>query len=117
MLAALRARRELRALPGQIDDIDLYARLRSPAAPGSLDERTWRDLDMDAVFARIDRASSGVGQQVLYDLLRHPARDWTELAERDAGVRRLAERPAARQAIAEALRSLRGRGTYQLPHL
>ncbi|MEX2583460.1 MAG: histidine kinase dimerization/phospho-acceptor domain-containing protein, partial [Gemmatimonadota bacterium] len=33
------------------------------------------------------------------------------------GVRRLAERPAARQAIAEALRSLRGRGTYQLPHL
>jgi hypothetical protein len=46
------------------------------AAPGasrdavSLDDRTWSDLDLDAVFASIDRTQSTLGQQALYHRLR-----------------------------------------------
>ena len=37
---------------------------------GSLDDRAWDNLDMDAVFAAIDRTESTVGQQRLYHRLR-----------------------------------------------
>lgn len=36
----------------------------------SIDDRTWRDLDMDVVYALLDRAESSVGQQSLYHRLR-----------------------------------------------
>jgi MutS domain V len=40
-------------------------------APGdSLDQRTWNDLDLDEVFAALDRTGSSVGQQCLYHRLR-----------------------------------------------
>jgi hypothetical protein len=41
---------------------------RSPTA--SLDDRTWRDLDLDQIFAAIDRTGSSIGQQSLYHRLR-----------------------------------------------
>lgn len=52
---------------------------------------------MDAVFARIDRCASTVGQQVLHDLLRRPAPE--RAMERDAVARRLAEAPELGQGI------------------
>jgi len=42
----------------------------SVAASGSLDARTWADLDMDAVFATLDRTASTLGQHALYHRLR-----------------------------------------------
>src|SRR5262245_42774151 len=36
----------------------------------ALDDRTWRDLLLDDVFAHLDRTESTVGQQVLYKRLR-----------------------------------------------
>ena len=36
----------------------------------SIDDRTWRDLDLDAVYEVLDRATSRVGQQLLYHRLR-----------------------------------------------
>jgi len=42
----------------------------SAAASGSLDARTWADLDMDAVFAALDRTASTLGQHALYHRLR-----------------------------------------------
>jgi hypothetical protein len=39
--------------------------------PGAfLDDRTWEDLDLDAVFQRLDRTESRLGQQALYHRLR-----------------------------------------------
>lgn len=35
-----------------------------------VDDRTWKDLDMDEVFAKIDRCVGAVGSQYLYRLLR-----------------------------------------------
>src|SRR4051812_38827151 len=36
----------------------------------SLDERTWADLDLDAVFVALDRTTSTLGQHALYHRLR-----------------------------------------------
>ena len=36
----------------------------------SLDDRTWRDLDLDDVFAALDRTESTLGQHALFHRLR-----------------------------------------------
>ena len=46
------------------------AQIVATGEPGWLDDRTWDDLNMDAVFAAIDRTESTVGQQRLYHRLR-----------------------------------------------
>ena len=48
----------------------------------TLDDRTWRDLDMDQVFALMNRTFTAPGEQVLYDLMRCPLQDRQSLTER-----------------------------------
>jgi hypothetical protein len=53
-----------------------YHRALTEADRGdALDERTWTDLDLDAVFASIDRTVSEPGRQLLYHVLRTPTCD------------------------------------------
>lgn len=47
-----------------------------------LDNRTWNDLDMDAIYSRLDRTMTVPGEQYLYSLLRRPIFDVKELEER-----------------------------------
>jgi hypothetical protein len=56
----------------RMDVIAEYHRSRAgaPGAEGVLDDRTWDDLLMDAVFSVLDRTESTLGQQVLYHRLR-----------------------------------------------
>ena len=50
---------------------DYYRSRIDPARTGDfLDKRTWDDLNLDAVFQRLDRTESTLGQQVLYYRLR-----------------------------------------------
>ena len=60
------------AFKTEIDKIGLYDRLKNPARCGSLDEKTWSDLDLDLVFQYVDRTNSRVGQQFLFYLIRTP---------------------------------------------
>ena len=46
------------------------SRLARANPVSSLDDRTWTDLDLDAVFAAIDRTQSTLGQHALYHRLR-----------------------------------------------
>lgn len=46
------------------------ARLAAMKSRRSLDSRTWADLDLDAVFAALDRTESTLGQHALYHRLR-----------------------------------------------
>jgi hypothetical protein len=46
-----------------------YHAARSSTA-NSLDDRTWADLDLDAVFAAVDHTTSTIGEQALYHRLR-----------------------------------------------
>ena len=40
-----------------------------------VDDITWNDLDMDSVFIAMNHTHSSVGEERLYDLLRHPSFD------------------------------------------
>ena len=52
------------------DWISLYFRYRQPHEANTVDNRTWADLEMEEIFARIDRTTSVIGRQYLYALLR-----------------------------------------------
>ena len=49
-----------------------------------LDDITWRDLNMDSVFANVDHTNSLPGVQKLYDLLRKPLFNKEDLGKRNA---------------------------------
>src|SRR6478736_1451464 len=46
------------------------SRLSNVGSNASIDDRTWDDLDLDAVFAAVDRTVSTLGQHALYHRLR-----------------------------------------------
>ncbi len=48
-----------------------------------LDDRTWNDLDMDLVYAQIDRTMTIPGELALYSLLRRPLFNEEELDKRN----------------------------------
>lgn len=64
---------------------------RSARSDDALDDRTWSDLDMDAVFATVDHTESGVGQQMLYARMRAGDADPIAWQRFDAAVSRLGE--------------------------
>lgn len=80
---------------------------------GSIDDRTWRDLDMDAVFTVLDRTSGSVGQQGLYHRLRSRA-SITTLAAFDSIVSTVRSLTAVRERCQAALANLRGPAGCQL---
>jgi len=47
-----------------------------------LDDRTWNDLDMDLIYAQIDRTLTIPGELALYSILRNPLIDEEELHNR-----------------------------------
>ena len=52
----------------------------------SLDDITWRDLNMDSVFQKLDHTKSLPGMQSLYNILRRPLFDEIELEKRDESI-------------------------------
>jgi hypothetical protein len=105
--------RKLRASWGQpadrerrLETILASHRSRMAAIPSgtSLDDRTWDDLNLDDVFAAVDRSESTLGQHALYHRMRTaPAADHLEafdalvaLFERDADLRERAQTALSR---------------------
>ena len=52
------------------DWIPLYFRYRQHDEANTVDDKTWSDLEIEEVFARIDRTTSVIDRQYLYSLLR-----------------------------------------------
>ena len=78
-----------------------------------LDQRTWDDLDLDEVFAALDRTESTVGQQVLYHRMRTaPCPGHLEAFE--ALVNRITADPPERERAQSALTWLRDPAGYDL---
>lgn len=48
-----------------------------------IDDITWSDLSMDNIYKKINNTQSTVGNEVLYDILRNPLKDKSELIKRD----------------------------------
>ncbi len=61
-----------------------------------LDDRTWSDLDLDAVLATVDRTHTGLGRQMLYRRLR-AATAWSDTPH----LERLAQRFGREQQLRE----------------
>ena len=90
-----------------------HARIHAAGGHGSLDDRTWEDLNLDAVFAALDRTESTVGQQLLY----HRLRSAPIAADRNAFEAlavRMASDTAVRERAQVALAHLQDPGGYDL---
>ena len=88
-------------------EISHYHRVLAVDQESPLDARTGTDLDLDAVFAALDRTESTIGQQLLYHRLRTtPAPD--NRAAFETLMTRLGEGARAREQIQASLSGLRG---------
>jgi hypothetical protein len=79
----------------------------------ALDERTWADLDLDAVFETIDRTTSTLGQHALYHRLRTaPAGD--DPGDFEKLIEQMRTDPAVRERAQLALSRLQDPHGYDL---
>jgi MutS domain V len=98
--------------------IDLMAATHASRIAGatdrySLHDRTWLDLNLDEVFATLDRTHSTLGQHALYHRLRTaPVADHLEAFE--ALVQRMSDDPAARERAQLALSRLQDPHGYDV---
>ena len=89
------------------------SRLAATTPARSLDDRTWTDLDFDAVFAAVDRTQSTLGQHALYHRLRSsPVAD--HLAAFEALVTRMERDAPARERAQLALDRLQDPQGYDV---
>jgi hypothetical protein len=92
--------------PRPMKEIGAYWRLSRDPGSG-IDDRTWDDLDLDAVFASIDHTASAVGQQQLFARLRDGGSGVVaDLESLNATADHLAAHDDQRRVIARALRRL-----------
>jgi DNA mismatch repair ATPase MutS len=77
-------------------------------AATTLRERSWSDLDMDAVFLRLDRTRSDIGAQYLYHLLRTPLAPAERSARIEEAVARFSDDSHLATAARRSLTRLRG---------
>jgi hypothetical protein len=89
------------------------SRLSNMGSVASLDARTWQDLDLDAVFATVDRTESTLGQHALYHRLR-TAPVPANLEAFEALVSQFEAVPALRERAQTALSRLRDPDGYDL---
>lgn len=82
-----------------------------------VDARTAADLDSDALFGRIDRCASAVGQQWLFARLRTPPAQSAALESFDALVAAVDAPGIPREALRRWLARLTGASSYLLPYL
>ncbi len=124
----VRKRRRLRALTsrwgrppeGRRTDPVVSRRLHDLMGPSSdpetstLDDRTWADLDLDALHARMDHTLSPIGAQVLHRLLRTLRHDPRVLERRRRLLDLLEADHQLRNRLQLALVGLRDRGLGRL---
>lgn len=97
-----------------LEEISLFSK-RNGEALGQLDDTTWNDLSMDLIFQKLNQTASSVGEEVLYDLLRHPCLESEELLRREEIITYLQEHEAERlklQKIYEELGKLPNSSFY-----
>ncbi|MQA92285.1 MAG: hypothetical protein GEU90_19000 [Gemmatimonas sp.] len=76
----------------------------SASGEAGTDDRTWSDLDLDAVLAWVDRTHTGLGSQQLYRRVR-TGRSWSDDPSLDGLAARFRDRQDLREAVALALAS------------
>jgi len=91
--------------------------LQKPGSDSTVDEKTWKDLDFDSIFAAMDRNTSGIGQQYLYRLLHTYEQDETILHHRHSLIERLSRERDLREQIQLQLSNVTGPSSYFIAYL
>ena len=89
--------------PAVSDGIGVYHFHESNKSRDSLDDTTWADLNLDAVFRFLDRNESALGRERLYHRLRRTSGSPEDVRGFDATVDRLRANQSARQSVQMAL--------------
>lgn len=89
--------------------ISLLHRCLHDGSPDGVDEQTWRDLDLDRIYALLDRTFTAEGQAVLYEILKNPCLEPEPLHKRAALIRAFQEEVSFREKLQLILLSLEGR--------
>jgi DNA mismatch repair ATPase MutS len=84
-----------------------HAQLSTSSRADSIDDHTWKDLDLDDVYFSLDHTASEPGRQYLYHLLRSPSSDTETLARLDRVANTFADDEMIRQRARAALAQLR----------
>ena len=117
--------RELRANWGQpkppsseadLEKIGLYDQFKSIDSDSGLDDKTWSDLNLDSIFAYLDRTSSRVGQQLLFHLLKKPQFKEEPLLQLERLINRFNE-ATLREGLQVELHRLSHKDALFLPYL
>ena len=72
----------------------------------TIDEETWKDLDLNELFGVINRTTTPIGSQILYDMLKHPRTSSEELNKREKVIASFSEDVSLRQHIQFSLLGL-----------
>lgn len=75
------------------------------------------DLNLNAVFAKLDRCKTKIGQQFLYMMLQHPAHNQEELEARNVKINFFQHHEQSRLAAQLALHRLNEQLSYSLPNI
>ncbi|MCD7806800.1 MAG: hypothetical protein LUH19_05590 [Lachnospiraceae bacterium] len=75
-------------------------------SPGTLDETTWNDLNMDRIFSTVNHTWSAVGEEYLYFLLHNVGQSEEELAHFEELVQFWENHPTERVFLQTELRQL-----------
>ena len=76
------------------------------ASADTVDDATWNDLNLDAVFLAVDRTASQIGRQCLYHVLRQPRFTVEPLERLEAATQRFSTAPTDAAHIRRILRAL-----------
>ncbi|MBN1351989.1 hypothetical protein JXJ21_21485 [candidate division KSB1 bacterium] len=81
-----------------------------------IDDGTWEDLDFDEIFTLINRTTTPIGAQYLYNLLRHPLLESELLNKRETLINVFSNKPALREKVYLALHRLEDKNAKYLPY-
>lgn len=79
-----------------------------------IDDITWHDLDMNAIFEQMNTTLSSAGEEYLYYMLRTPVLDENELLERERLITYFSEHEKERIRIQDLFHKLGTTGKYSL---
>jgi len=84
---------------------------------GAISDAMGEDIDIDQLFAFVDRTNSKPGQQYLYNRLHQPVYDAAALQQMDADATRLASDRDKQEQLEIELSKLNTKNAYYLPEL
>lgn len=99
------------------DKINIYSDLKKNINFHELSPQTKNDIDFDDVFCLVDRTTSKVGQQFLYDVLSNPTNDKSDLLKLNGQAIFFRDNEALRIAVQVQLLKLNSDDAYFMPTL